>query len=517
MTDSLLDSYEAVPYDSRPVGPSEIGALEAVALLYGVSAPPADHARVLELGCASGGNLIPMAYRYPDATFVGIDLTPGQIALGHSDVEALGLRNITLRAMSIADITDEFGTFDYIVCHGVYSWVPPEVQDAILRVASRNLSPNGLAYISYNTLPGWHVRGMVREMVMYHDDRSLPPQDRVLRAKAFVQLLVSQGGAKTTPHRLSLAEEAMNIEAQDDAHFLHEQLEPYNAPVYFSEFVRRSTAAGLRVVGEAKLTDTGAAPPDWARRAAGDDAVRAQQYMDFVTGRTFRRSVLCHAGVPSSPQPGAEALRMLYVALRAEPAVPDDADRAKGGHVESFALPTGGKMTTNNPLVLAAFHVLLRVAPVALSFNDLLQRVNDRLDAMELADLPSSGDRGPALGELLLQLALSGFVEVHRYPSPFTRTVSALPAASEIARQKVASSNVVPSLRHAMAEVSDVERAVLEDLDGTRDRTELMQRMLERLERGKLAVEGELPSQAELSNLIEAVLYRLASVALLEA
>ena len=115
MTDSLLDSYEAVPYDSRPVGPSEIGALEAVALLYGVSAPPADHARVLELGCASGGNLIPMAYRYPDATFVGIDLTPGQIALGQSDVEALGLRNITLDYVRLPGLRLVINMFFYML------------------------------------------------------------------------------------------------------------------------------------------------------------------------------------------------------------------------------------------------------------------------------------------------------------------------------------------------------------------------------------------------------------------
>ena len=52
----------------------------------------------------------------------------------------------------------------------MYSWVPPDVQDAILRVCSRNLAPNGIAYVSYNTYPGWHVRMMAREMLVEHDD-----------------------------------------------------------------------------------------------------------------------------------------------------------------------------------------------------------------------------------------------------------------------------------------------------------------------------------------------------------
>src|SRR6476646_9774667 len=116
MIDSLLASYEAVPYDSKPIAASEIGVLETMARLHGLSPVPANESRVLELGCAAGGNLIPMAVRYPRSTFVGIDLTPGQITLGNNEVEALGLGNITLSAMSIADVTDALGEFDYIIC-----------------------------------------------------------------------------------------------------------------------------------------------------------------------------------------------------------------------------------------------------------------------------------------------------------------------------------------------------------------------------------------------------------------
>lgn len=517
MTDPLLASYEEVPYDSRPVAATEIGALEAMALLYGVTSPQAAHARVLELGCASGGNLIPMAYRFPDATFVGIDLTPGQIAVGAADVEALELRNVTLRAMSIADITDDFGTFDYIICHGVYSWVPPDVQDAILRVASRNLSPNGLAYLSYNTLPGWHVRGMVREMVMYHDDHALAARERVVRAKEFVRLVASHGGTKTTPHRLSLMEEVANLDAQDDAYFLHEQLEPFNSPLYFSEFIRRAELAGLRYMCEARLTDSASVPAGWATSAAGGDAMRAQQYLDFATGRTFRRSVLCRAEVMPLPEPRASAIDCLYIALRAEPATPDEADRGKGGDVQSFALGAGPKMTTNNPVLLAAFHVLQRVAPEALSFHDLLQRVNDRLSVADLTDPTDSDDRAEPLARILWQCALGGFVELNRYPSPFTHSVSRQPVASAIARRKVAAGNVVPTLRHIMAEVSDVERQIIEDLDGTRDRIALAERMIERVNSGEIEVEGTLPEREELAKFIDTTLARLATICLLES
>ena len=518
MADPLLDSYEAVPYDSYPIAASEIGALEAVALLFGVVAPPAHRARVLELGCASGANLIAMAHRYPEATFVGIDLTPGQIALGQKEVADLGFENITLHAMSISDVTDAFGTFDYVICHGVYSWVPVDVQEAILRVASRNLRATGIAYISYNTFPGWHVRGMVRDMVMYHDDQTLSPHDRIARANAFIGLIAEHGGTPTTPHTAAVAEEAMNLKAQTAAHFLHEQLEPYNSPVYFSEFVRRAATRKLRFLCEAKLADRATIPPDWAKRAAGADAgiVRVQQYVDFAIGRTFRRSLLCHDNVVGLTEPTPEAVSALHVALRAVPATPSDEDSAKSADVESFRSSTGATMTTNNPLLLAALHVLERIAPSSLPFSELLQRVNDRLSVNEPPGIPVPSGRAAPLSNVLLQCAFGGFVELHRYPSAFTRIVAERPVASRIARHVQPSVSVVPNLRHVMVQLTVIERAILCDLDGAHDRAQLVDRIIERLNAGEIVAEGPRPDRTELVEAVNVALERLASIALLE-
>ena len=81
--------------------------------------------RVLELGCASGGNLIPMAMDFPDSEFLGIDLSARQIEAGKVHLANLKPRNIELRAASIMDVDAGYGQFDYIICHGVFSWVPP--------------------------------------------------------------------------------------------------------------------------------------------------------------------------------------------------------------------------------------------------------------------------------------------------------------------------------------------------------------------------------------------------------
>src|SRR5207253_2116778 len=134
MSDALLASYEEVHYESKPIYRTHPEGMATVATVFGMTPAPVDRCRVLELGCASGGNLVPMALALPESRFVGIDLSPGQIAVGCEAIQALGLHNLDLRTLSILDIDDHFGAFDYIICHGVYSWVPPAVQEKILQI-----------------------------------------------------------------------------------------------------------------------------------------------------------------------------------------------------------------------------------------------------------------------------------------------------------------------------------------------------------------------------------------------
>src|SRR5262245_19896617 len=148
--------YDQVPYQSHPFPHTQPPRLAAIATLFGLNPPPVPTARILEIGCAAGGNLIPLAARFPDATCLGIDLSSVQIRQAVPRVQALGLRNLELRRQSVTDLGADEGPFDYVICHGVYSWVPQSVREAILRVCAERLSDNGIAIVSYNVLPGWH-------------------------------------------------------------------------------------------------------------------------------------------------------------------------------------------------------------------------------------------------------------------------------------------------------------------------------------------------------------------------
>ena len=186
MNDVTTSTYDDVPYESNPFPQTHPDRLATIASFFGVTPPPVANARVLELGCAAGGNIIPIAVVHPESKVTGIDLSARQIDDGRAVVDALELKNIDLQQKSISDIDPSFGEFDFIICHGVYSWVPDEVQTDILRISKENLAENGIAYVSYNTYPGWHMRGMIRDMMKFHVGQFTDSGMQIKQARALV-------------------------------------------------------------------------------------------------------------------------------------------------------------------------------------------------------------------------------------------------------------------------------------------------------------------------------------------
>ena len=182
-------SYDDIPYESHPFAQSHPNRLFTIGTLFGMRPTPVQKCRVLELGCAAGGNLIPMADYLPESQFVGVDNSARQIRDGLDTVKQLGLDHVILKHVSILDVDAAYGQFDYIICHGVFSWVPENVRKKILDICGTQLTPNGIAYVSYNTYPGWHMRGMIRDMMRYHAARFNAPKDRIQQARALLKFL----------------------------------------------------------------------------------------------------------------------------------------------------------------------------------------------------------------------------------------------------------------------------------------------------------------------------------------
>ena len=202
---------------------------------------PLDRARVLELGCASGGNIIPLAARFPNARFLGIDLAQRHIADGRQRIAALGLANVELRQGDVTQVVFAGEHFDYVICHGVFSWVPQAAQDAILKICGEALATNGVATISYNVLPGWHLRRIVRDICLHHVGKDGPPQQRVVGARRLLEQ-IAKSASETDPYGQLLRNEAMRTARRPASYILGEFLAADNAPCYFHEFTRASPA-----------------------------------------------------------------------------------------------------------------------------------------------------------------------------------------------------------------------------------------------------------------------------------
>src|SRR5437762_7081549 len=219
-----VNTYDEMPYEGHAYAQTHPSRLAVVATLFGLDPPPVETCRVLELGCASGGNLIPMAEGLPGATFAGIDLSTRQVTEGQQFIEKLGLTNLTLRHASITDVDESFGKFDYVLAHGVFSWIATDVRERLLDVCAKHLAPGGVAYVSYNTYPGWHMRGMIRDMMQYHATRFATPQLRVQQARALLDFL-AQSVRQEGPYSVLLKTELENIRHQADHYLYHEHLE----------------------------------------------------------------------------------------------------------------------------------------------------------------------------------------------------------------------------------------------------------------------------------------------------
>jgi SAM-dependent methyltransferase len=316
MSDEIREAYERVPYDSGIHPQTHPVNLTTMAWLHGLESASPARCRVLELGCADGGNLLAMAGAAPESTFVGLDFVPSQIEAGTARMRELGLTNVELRTSSIMDIDAAAGSFDFIICHGVFSWVGPGVQEKILSICRENLAPDGIAYISYNTYPGWHFRNMLRDMVQFHVREGDSTEETTRRSLELVKLLAGANAGSQHPYAMYLQTARALLEtATSPGYFVHEYLEPTNEPILFRDFARRAAKQKLQYVCEADATaaDLDHFPPPLATKIRGlsPDRLDREQYIDFTVGRTFRRTLLAHAGRAMSVSIDPKRIRSL--------------------------------------------------------------------------------------------------------------------------------------------------------------------------------------------------------------
>lgn len=503
------NSYDLVPYESHPFRQSHPARLAAIGLLFGMRPAPVPRCRVLELGCAAGGNLIPMAVQFPDSHFLGVDLSGREIGEGQKTIQRLGLKNIDLRHADILTVDDSYGQFDYLVCHGVFSWVPTEVQEHILEVAQRNLHPHGIAYISYNTYPGWHMRGLIREMMRYHAANYATARIRTRQARCLLDFLAGSVPQDGGAYAALLRQEVEVLRNQPDHYLFHEHLEDVNAPLFFHQFIERAAAHQLQYLGESNLRSMVAANlPESvgkALRVLATDQIQLEQYMDFLRNRTFRETLLCHESVRLVRALDGESIRRLWITSPAapvkEPVAIDSEEPA------SYRTASGYTLTTTTPLMKTAFVCLRECWPQAVSFDGLFTQIAQRLQAVKPDMKLAAEDRTTLASRLMNSYVGSDLVELLAGQLPFVTTVSERPVACPYARDQAMTTSTVTNRRHEVWRLNPIQHALLPLLDGTRNRPELLRALTEVVERDQLTIrQGEDEKKIEDPQTVQTIL-----------
>ena len=518
MTAPAATAYDEVLYPNRAFPQTHPERLATIATLYGLHPAPPTQCRVLEIGCGHGWNLFPMAYDLPKSEFLGFDIAARPIALGTEDAKTLGLSNLRLEQRDILDGSDDLGTFDYIIAHGIYTWTPPAVRDRVLALCRAHLAPQGVAFVSYVTYPGGYLAQMTREMMRFHMQHFEGTHNRIRQARAMLKLLV-EAQTEDTPYRMVLEHAYQRISVYPDEYLYHDDLSESRDPCYFHQFSDHARRHQLQYLAEAVYFENfrHTFPPhvEAALDSLGDNLTLREQYLDFLHGRKFRQSLLCHQEVEIVRKTPPSVLKSMCVAAPAR-ALPDETK----GAIQKFEGLRDSFVETDAPLDQAALRSLGEQWPAFVAFEDLLDAARAHTD-----ETASREEDSRALAETLLQLYQVNFLELHLRSPAFATSVSERPEASPIARFQVQSTPYVSTLTFGSIRMGDpVAPLLLSLMDGTRSRADLLDVLRTYLAEGALVMkhDGEPitdPQQAEkaLVDRLDAALATMAQQGLLLA
>lgn len=495
------NAYDLVEYPAFSYPNTHPERLAVMAALHGVAAAPVTSCRVLEIGCGEGANLIPMAYALPGADFTGFDLAGVPVARGQQRARELGLTNIRLFRGDVLEVGGEperggLGEYDYILAHGLYAWVPPPVQERLLAICAEHLAANGIAFISYNALPGSHMRNMVRDVIGWCGTGGESPAAKVSAGLDLLTLLVGSR-PDDDPYRQLIQEQLTKLRKRSFESIYHDELSPVYAPLLLGTFVEQARRHGLEYLCEAVLpipSDPCFRPElmDKVRSMAGGDEAAVEQMLDFARMRMFRETLLVRSQQRVQREIAIEPLHAMRFASQATAAEREDAG------TQVYTLAGGLRVGSDDRPAIAVMERLIAAWPRTRAYSDM-REVLTRTGVASQA----RADR------LLQQMAIARMIDLHLWEPPVAAAVSERPRATASARQESRLHPHVANLWHGTVQVDDpVVRALLQLLDGTRDRGAL----LAELRAAFPAIDGR-----ELETGLEPNLNRFLRAAVLEA
>jgi SAM-dependent methyltransferase len=271
--------------------------LAYIAAINGYRAPPlAGRFSWCELGCGQGLSSLLLAATHPEGEFHACDFNAAHIERAEALRREGGVDNLRFWARSFAAMLDEpLPAFDFIVLHGVYSWVPESARGEIREFIRQRLRPGGLVMVSYNAMPGWAHLQPIRRMMRAHAE-SVPGNslDQARAAFAYVDFLAKNGAAYFSALPAAAAHLG-TIEAHDIRYVAHEYLTPHGDPFYFEDVASAMRSAGLAFAGSMTPADNypELMVPEQFRSLIAGAATRGalERHRDVIVNTRFRQDL----------------------------------------------------------------------------------------------------------------------------------------------------------------------------------------------------------------------------------
>jgi len=436
--------YDEVTYPSAVHPTTHPEHLAMVARLHGLAAADPRKARVLDIGGGDGMNVLAMAAAYPDGQYVSIDLAPSAVAAGEEMRKTGGFDNVRIEVADIVDVADSFeGEFDYVIAHGVYAWVPPVVQEAILRLIDRVLAPEGIADISYNALPGGYFRMALRDMLQFETMGITDPEERISRSLGFLRSF-AEPREKDGEILRAMRRIAEVTSKKNPATLFHDEGGECYDPKSITEVVEAAAAHNLGLLNEGQSGGLCLGLPGEPM----DDAtlLRKAQAFDYANLAFFHHNLFI--------RPGRNPARSLEI----DNVAPLFAELQRGVKVDGKTFRyDDDEIEIEDPGILAFIRGLADRAP----------------ERLALAPLVTSQKRA----DDLFAIAEKGIIRLFPVPFPGTLTPGERPMASRLARMQIASGEIrLNTLNNGGVEIpQNGPRQFLALLDGERDRNAIAQ------------------------------------------
>ncbi len=463
------------------IGFAHPARMHARACAHGLCGPRFDEAfRYLHIGAGDGSHLLPLAARFSHARFAGVEADDARRARAEADAARAGLTNLTLHARPTGE------RYHYVVAHGIYSWIGD--RDSLLADVAAALHSDGIALVSYNTLPGWAIRGVLREVMLRA--ASSAQDDRVIAARSAAARL--EGHLRPDdPYRALLAAELALIRGKSDAELCDDDLAEHNAPVSVDRFVAHAEAHGLAYLAEMMpasadgLLDGDILPALLAELPRID----AEQQLDLLCYRQLRATLLCRAGAAIRDTPDDRPLfEEGYLSARLEPAAEEPL--LAPGKILRLSTPRGAVLEVERPLLKAALLTLAEQWPRGASLRELMSAAMKQLEMRNLADARNVNEGEISATTLeLAALVRRRQLELCAWRPRVVEEVPPTPRLHPVTAIEAERAPEITDARHDPIALDDVARTVFRLLDGSRDFAALRAALQRRVDGGALPLD----------------------------